>query len=340
VKKLYVVLSLVLIALVAHAALPLRLISGVILEDQTASRAIYVDSSKQVQSSATTGTELGYVSGVTSAIQTQIDAIGSPAFETISSIDTTDANNEIISLSGASFTLTLHTAVGNTGQVLELLHQGTTITQVYTLATTSSQTIGGIAGGSYALHTKGERLKLISDGSNWLILGHHTSTAWVSVGPLVIDAITTAPVKGTTTTDDMMWRRDGQDMLVSMTYIQSAAGSNTTGTGDYLFAIPYAANLTIDTTLVTVYATAEGSGDYQMGTNVGSFAGWNAAGSDKNMNGFVCPYDNTRVRVFTQYGTSNVNRFNAALGSTVGDLNDTTVTYVMEYRIPITGWQP
>lgn len=40
----------------------------------TASRAMVTDGSKQLSSSATTATELGYVSGVTSALQTQIDA--------------------------------------------------------------------------------------------------------------------------------------------------------------------------------------------------------------------------------------------------------------------------
>lgn len=40
----------------------------------TASRAVYSDSNKQLASSATSDTELGYVDGVTSAIQTQLDA--------------------------------------------------------------------------------------------------------------------------------------------------------------------------------------------------------------------------------------------------------------------------
>lgn len=39
----------------------------------TASRALYADANKKLQSSTTTNTELGYVSGVTSAIQTQLN---------------------------------------------------------------------------------------------------------------------------------------------------------------------------------------------------------------------------------------------------------------------------
>lgn len=47
--------------------------SNVILNDETASRAIILNGSKQLTSSSVTDTELGYVSGVTSAIQTQIN---------------------------------------------------------------------------------------------------------------------------------------------------------------------------------------------------------------------------------------------------------------------------
>jgi len=57
--------------------------SGLILSDGTASRAMVFDSSKRPTASATTATELGYVSGVTSALQTQINAKASQANLTI-----------------------------------------------------------------------------------------------------------------------------------------------------------------------------------------------------------------------------------------------------------------
>lgn len=47
--------------------------TGATLSGLTASRALVTDGSKNLASSAVTSTELGYVSGVTSAIQTQID---------------------------------------------------------------------------------------------------------------------------------------------------------------------------------------------------------------------------------------------------------------------------
>lgn len=50
-------------------------LSSLNVDYSTASRALVTDGSKNVVASAVTSTELGYVSGVTSAIQTQIDAI-------------------------------------------------------------------------------------------------------------------------------------------------------------------------------------------------------------------------------------------------------------------------
>ncbi len=55
--------------------------SAPIFDSLTASRAAYIDSNKKPASSATTDVELGYVSGVTSSIQTQIDS-KAPVFTT------------------------------------------------------------------------------------------------------------------------------------------------------------------------------------------------------------------------------------------------------------------
>lgn len=54
--------------------------SGVGLPKLTASRALVLDGSNIIASSGTTATELGYVSGVTSAIQTQLNAKRADAY--------------------------------------------------------------------------------------------------------------------------------------------------------------------------------------------------------------------------------------------------------------------
>lgn len=83
--------------------------SAIILGTTTASRALVTDGSKNVISSATTATEIGYVNGVTSSIQTQLD--GKQA-----------AGNYITALTGdvtasgpGSASATLATVNGNVG---------------------------------------------------------------------------------------------------------------------------------------------------------------------------------------------------------------------------------
>lgn len=367
---------------------------NVIVSSGTATTVPYFDASKQLVSSAVTPTELGYVSGVTSAIQTQITAItfdalspmttegdiiyggssgtgtrlgigadgtvlklssgvpvwgtdstgGTTAYEAITSTDTTDADNGIMSLSGASFTLTLHTAVGNSGQTMEILHQGLTASQVYTLATTSSQTIGGIAGGSYIISTNGENLKIISDGSNWLILDHKTTTGWIAGTAITIGATTTPPTKGTIGTDVIKWRRVGDSMEVSYVYVQSALGSGADGSGDYLFPLPAECNCTIDSTKVTFYASAEGQGGNWVanGSNLGSFIGSGSEANLGTLTGAVVAYNASNVRFFASYSSHNVNRANTVVGSAGGGngLGNTTVSYSAVYTVPVTSWQP
>lgn len=93
-------------------------------------------------------------------------------------------------LSGASFTITLPTAASISGQSVIFQHNGTSLTQVYTFNTTSSQTINGPGGtvvsGSYAMYTNGEKLVLYSDGANWQVVEHDTTTKEADAGALWI----------------------------------------------------------------------------------------------------------------------------------------------------------
>ncbi len=75
-------------------------------------------------------------------------------------------------LSGASFTITLPTAASISGQSIIFQHNGTSLTQVYTFNTTSSQTINGpggtVASGNYALYTNGELDENFHQGSFYI----------------------------------------------------------------------------------------------------------------------------------------------------------------------------
>jgi hypothetical protein len=290
----------------------------------TASRALVSDGLGNATAATTTATEISYVNGVTSAIQTQLNGkeptitvlgetrggtnqstytkgdilvasgvntlskesvgtngtflkadstdsngvvwasvISTSATRSVTTTDTATTADDILLLSGASFTQTLFTAVGNTGKRITLFHNGTSLTQVYTLNTTGGQTIGGIASGSYALYTNGEKLELISDGANWLILDHKTDTGWVDFPSVaagtLITAVTTSPTYGTIAQNYARWKRDGDDVIVEWFYRQTTAG--TAGSGMYIFNLP---------TGITVHTTSHPTNAAT--TNVGTFS--------------------------------------------------------------------
>jgi hypothetical protein len=70
-------------------------------------------------------------------------------------------------------------------------------------------------------------------------------TEWVDAGPIQFSATTTAPVKGSTTSDSVRWRQVGEDYEVEYTYRQSAGGTNSTG--DVLFILP--SGITFDSSI-------------------------------------------------------------------------------------------
>jgi hypothetical protein len=137
----------------------------------TASRALVSDASGFITASATTSTELGYVSGVTSAIQTQINNISSAALSTVSrdTTDTVDSTESVVFLtaSGGAWTSTLYTASGNTGKVVRFIKTGNNGTAV-TIDGNSTETIGGVL--TIQLVNIGDFLVIVSDGTNWQIL--------------------------------------------------------------------------------------------------------------------------------------------------------------------------
>lgn len=101
--------------------------------DLTASRALVSDANKKLSSSSVTSTELGYVSGVTSAIQTQIDAKATAAnLTTVSNTVTTQGN-----------TLSTNTALLNGTNVLT----GTNNFTGTVLITNAASTISGNGAG-------------------------------------------------------------------------------------------------------------------------------------------------------------------------------------------------
>lgn len=113
-------------------------------------------------------------------------------------------------LSGASFTSYLPPAALNKGRIFEFYHNGTSLSQVYTLDGFGSETIDGAT--TYALYTNGEFLRIVSDGSNWLAVEHRSATPWASYTPAFTGL-------GTPTGVSIFWRRQGDTVHVNGKFV-------------------------------------------------------------------------------------------------------------------------
>lgn len=150
-------------------------------------------------------------------------------YRSVTTTDSVGVSDSTMKLSGSSFTSTLPTAVGVAGKRYKFIHAGTSFSQVYTIATTSSQTIGGVAGGSYLLNTNGEVLEVESDGSNWIICGRITDTGWISYTPS-----SSQNGWGTVTVNHARWRRRGDSMDLNVHF----SFTSQTGANEARFELP------------------------------------------------------------------------------------------------------
>ena len=250
-------------------------------------------------------------------------------------------------LSSTSFTFTLPTAVGQAGKDIILQHNGTSLTQVYTLNTTSSQTInrsgGTVLSGNYKLYTNGEVLRLMSDGSNWQVIHHKTDTLWTNAGAMTIHATTSNPIKASTTvTDEVWWRRVGRNAELRYAYKHTNSTGSANGSGDYLWVMP--TNLTIDTADLTAFTTVIGGGAIPYHQNAVGIFQANTTGNG-SMVGTVSVYDSTNVRCMgSQFSsTGATSTFGGSVSTTsaaYAEISQATVSYVLTFSVPISGWQP
>lgn len=99
----------------------------------------------------------------TSTLHTNGSTAG--AYRAITALRTLDVTDYLINCTANTFTVTLPTAVGITGRTYIIKNSGTGI---ITLATTSSQTIDGVASGIFTL-VQWDSITVTSNGANWII---------------------------------------------------------------------------------------------------------------------------------------------------------------------------
>jgi hypothetical protein len=162
-------------------------------------------------------------------------------------------------------------------------------------------------------------------------------TDWVNAGANIITATTTAPTQSgnTKTADNLWWRRVGGNMEIRMEFNQTAAGSNTAGSGDYLFQIP--TGYSIDTSKLTAFGGAAIATGLVKSTNsVGLFFG-TYLGVDQIVGG-VFVYDSTHVRFGNIVVPNGASPGFAMADSAATPLTDNIQNFTATYSVPILGW--
>lgn len=94
---------------------------------------------------------------------------------------TATQSDDVILCSGSAFTVTLYTAVGNTGRQLTIKKTDSSLSNVITIDGDGSETIDGVT--STTLNTQYESVTLVSDGANWQIVERRIPSSFTSVTP-------------------------------------------------------------------------------------------------------------------------------------------------------------
>jgi len=146
-------------------------------------------------------------------------------------------------------------------------------------------------------------------------------TDWQSFS-MVIDADTTAPTKGSITSEEAFWRRVGDSMEIKYTLVTSSAG--TAGSGSYRFQLP--SGYTIDTNKIS-----STSGDARGAVGIATVKGTanSLSGAVRSLVGI-----NNALRLTVGNETSA----HTDVGSSFFGLGLSSTTYSFQALVPIAGW--
>lgn len=247
------------------------------------------------------------------------NAGGFGAIQTKTGSYTALTSDGLILCSGAAFTVTLYTAVGNAGRQIIIKKTDSSLSNIITIDGDGTETIDGTT--TTTLNTVGEAIELVSDGANWQILDRRIPSVWSSSAAMTITATTSNPTKGTgTTVDTIRWKRVGDSMYIQAAYKHTVAGS--AGTGVYLIALP--GSQSADT------------GDITDSTEIARPVIGTAALfiSSNPVAGYAKLYDTTRISLVAGDAGNNPTSFS----STFAAFSNATVVFSFEALVPISGW--
>lgn len=235
------------------------------------------------------------------------------------------SSDDVLIFSGASWTATMETAVGAAGRVHTLVHNGTSLSQIYTLNTTAAQTIGGIASGVYKLATAGEILVVISDGANWIKLYHWAETARTAYTPTFVGF-------GTVSNVSVFYWRKGENL-----YVDGSVKAGTVTAAVPTISLP--ANTALNETSLSTAKTGD------LGRAWGQISTTNVVVPATNRGPYL---------IGTQSGTTDsvflsgsldldndaANTFLTAQNMSAVFAGGNNTGWIFHFEVPITGWQP
>lgn len=225
--------------------------------------------------------------------------------ETISSADTLDSGNDVVlcDTSGGDFTIALPAAGTVTGKQYHLIYYDSNYIEPCTIDPDGSETIGGSS--TTTLNTQNESLRIVSDGSNWVILDRRLPAVKFTYTPTVGGASVTSAYG--------VWWREANGMHIRQ-IITFASGS-----GNLTFSLP--SGITVD---ASHYPNGASGYFFGTGSIVDVSGGNNYVMSIFITGGVLAAYEDAGQRVtntnpFTIVGTDYVN---------------------IEVWVPISGWNP
>lgn len=151
--------------------------------------------------------------------------------------------DDVVLVSGSAFTLTLPTAVGNTGKVLTLKKTDSSFANIITIDANSTETIDGNL--TVTMNTQNETYVIFSDGSNWQIKDHMTAM------PVVVNQTVTLSTGAFGVNSFTSSFSTGANSIV----VSSATGLVI---GQYLTDISTGANLQANTYITSISGTTVG----------------------------------------------------------------------------------
>jgi hypothetical protein len=172
----------------------------------------------------------------------------------VTTTDTATESDDTLVLSGASFTQTLFAcSVSNVGKIITLIHNGTSLTDVYTINPT-----GGDTGLGVKMHTNGQVLKVqVITSSSWKIIDSKTATTPTAFTPA------TTSTFSTNTTWTGQWWREGKYAVIEA----QAAFAGAPNAASLFLNFP--TGITLDTSAILGGVSTFlrlGTNDYHSGT--------------------------------------------------------------------------